>query len=147
MKKIAILDDDEYWCASVQRFFRGTFEVSIFHSLSDLIPKATEYELIIVDFSIPPTQYQENIDGCGIIQRIKQELSQPPILVLATAFISKNSLELGQQLCPEADFFIAKDAGLEFALTAVEQLLTVATSQHSSSFSPEINSTASTVMN
>jgi DNA-binding response OmpR family regulator len=140
MNKIAILDDDEYWCASVQRFFRDTFEVSAFHSFNDLIPKANLYNLIIVDFSIPPTQYQENIDGCGIIQRLKQGLSQPPILVLATAFISKNSLELGQQLCPEADFFIAKDAGLEFILTAIKQLLTPENSHSSLSFSAEASS-------
>src|SRR6476646_5772889 len=123
MNKIAILDDDEHWCFSVQRFLRGSFEVFTFNSLSELIPKVSQYDLVIVDFSIPPNQYQENIDGCEIIQRIKQGLSHPPILVLATAFISKNSLELGQQLCPEADFFIAKDAGLEFILTAVSRLL------------------------
>lgn len=124
MNKIAILDDDEHWCFLIQRFFRGTFEVSVFHSFSELIPKASQYDLIIVDFSIPPTQYQKNIDGCSIIQQLKQNLSQPPILVLATAFISKNNLALGKQLCPEADFFIAKDAGLEFILSAVKQLLT-----------------------
>lgn len=142
MAKIAILDDDEHWCFAVQRFFRSTFEVSIFHAANDLMPKASQYDLIIVDFSIPPTQYQENIDGCGIIQRVKRELSHPPILVLATAFISKNSVRLGQQLCPEADFFIAKDAGLEFILTTVQQLLSTQKAPTSSSLSAEVTSTA-----
>ncbi|MBW4488088.1 MAG: response regulator [Trichocoleus desertorum ATA4-8-CV12] len=142
MNKIAILDDDEHWCFSVQRFLRGSFEVSAFHSISELIPKVSQYDLVIVDFSIPPTQYQENIDGCEIIQRIKQGLSHPPILVLATAFISKNSLELGRQLCPEADFFIAKDAGLEFILTTVKQLLRTQNSYYSSSLNTEVTSIA-----
>ncbi|HEY9859149.1 MAG TPA: response regulator [Candidatus Obscuribacterales bacterium] len=132
MKQIAVLDDDEHWCFSVQRFLRGTFEVSTFHNPSDLILKVSQYDLILVDFSIPPTQYQQNIDGCEIIQRIKQGLKQPPILVLATAFISANNPELGKQLCPEADFFIAKDAGLEFIATTIKQLLS-ASSCHASS--------------
>ncbi|HEY9750599.1 MAG TPA: response regulator [Allocoleopsis sp.] len=141
MAKIAILDDDEHWCFAVQRFLRGTFEVSTFHSASDLMPTISQYDLIIVDFSIPPTQYQENIDGCGIIQRIKQVLNNPPILVLATAFISKNSVKLGQQLCPEADFFIAKDAGLEFILTVVQQLISTQKSGTASSLSAEVTPT------
>jgi CheY-like chemotaxis protein len=121
--KIAVLDDDEHWCFLVQRFLRNHFEVSTFQSFSELLPRIDQFELVIVDFSIPPRQYQENIDGCEMIRRIKQQYSPAPILVLSTAFISSNNLEFGKQLCPEADHFIAKDAGLDTVLEVVQTLL------------------------
>lgn len=121
--KIAVLDDDEHWCFLVQRFLRKHFEVSTFQSFSELLPRVAQFALVIVDFSIPPRQYQENIDGCEMIRRIKQRYTPAPILVLSTAFISSNNLEFGKQLCPEADHFIAKDAGLDTVLEVVQTLL------------------------
>lgn len=123
MYKIAVLDDDEHWGLAVQRFFRNDFEVSIFTTAFRLLREVESYNLVIVDFSIPPAVYEKDMDGRELITHLKQSLSNPPILVLATAFISKNDSEIGRTICPLADAFFAKDAGLEEILQQTKMLL------------------------
>lgn len=127
MDRIAIIDDDKLWCLAVQRFFRDTFEVSIVSdatSLFEEIEKEQRYDLIMIDLSLSPSQYKE-INGRQLIQHIRKILPSPPILVLVTAFISKNELENGEIICKEADAFLGKDAGLDNILQRVQQLLSL----------------------
>lgn len=78
----------------------------------------------MVDFSLAPRQsLDEYINGRQLIQYLKKVLSRPPLLVLVTAFISKNDLGTGKILCPEADYFIAKDAGIDDNLQQIRLLL------------------------
>ena len=123
MHKIAVVDDDEYWCLAVQRFFRRDFEVSVFKGVDRFLSKAGQYELAIIDFSIPPARYETSMTGSELIRHLKETLPDPPLLVLASGFISKNDREIGYQICPEADDFIAKDAGLDEILQRVKTLL------------------------
>lgn len=130
MLKIAILDDDKHWCLAVQRFFRNTFEVTDFSDanslLEDIEKEPHRYDLIMVDLSLPPSKYKE-INGRQLIKQIREILPSPPILVLVTAFISKNDLESGEIICKEADAFLGKDGGLDDILQRLQQLLN---SQH-----------------
>ena len=123
MHKIAVVDDDEYWCLAVQRFFRRDFEVTVFKSADRFLSKAGQYDLAIVDFSIPPARYETSMTGSELIRHLKETLPDPPLLVLASGFISKNDREIGYKICPEADDFIAKDAGLDEILQCVKNLL------------------------
>ena len=56
MDRIAILDDDQLWCLAVKRFFRNSFEVSIFNDatslLKDIEKGANQYELIMIDLNL-----------------------------------------------------------------------------------------------
>lgn len=123
MDKIAILDDDEQWSLSVKRYFRNHYEVTTFKRRFNFLQAVGQFDLVIIDFSIPPANFETDIDGCGIIAHLKQTLKNPPILVMASGFISKNSPELGYEICPEADDFFAKDEGLEAILQRTQQLL------------------------
>ncbi|HEY9636287.1 MAG TPA: response regulator [Coleofasciculaceae cyanobacterium] len=123
MYKIAVVDDDKSWCYAVQRFFRKDFEVFTFTKVCYFLPHSKEYDLVLVDYSIPPAIYEDEIEGCELIQYLKNTLVNPPILVLSSAFIGKTDLELGKKICPEADAFFAKDAGLEELLQETKQLL------------------------
>ena len=123
MYKIAVIDDDELWSLAIQRFFRKDFEVSVFRQVSSFLRESCNYDLVIVDFSIPTANYEKDTDGCQLINHLKATLHNPPMLVLATGFLSKNDLAMGQEICPEADDFFAKDAGLEAILQQVKQLL------------------------
>ncbi len=123
MYKLAVVDDDEYWCLAVQSFFRRDFEVSIFKVADRFLSKASQYDLAIIDFSIPPDRYETSLNGSELIRHIKQTLQDPPLLVLASGFISKNDSKIGSQICPEADDFIAKDAGIDAILQLVKTLL------------------------
>jgi CheY-like chemotaxis protein len=123
MYKIAVVDDDKNWCYSVQRFFRKDFEVFTFTKVCYFLPHSKEYDLVLVDYSIPSAVYEDELEGCELIHYLKATLPNPPLLVLSSAFIGKADLELGKKICPEADAFFAKDAGLEELLQETKQLL------------------------
>lgn len=123
MYKVAVLDDDEYWCLAIQRYFRKEFEVSIFLDVENFLSKASEFDLAIVDFSIPRARFEAKVSGSDIITHLKKTLEKPPILVLASGFISQSDREAGQQLCLQADDFLAKDAGLDKVLIQIKELI------------------------
>jgi len=126
MYKIAVLDDDRLWCLAIERCLKNDFEVSTFNYadalLQEIIQDIHRYDLIMVDLSLPSEYYKE-IDGRKLIRYLRETLPEPPLLVLATAFISKNDLATGQVICPEVDAFLAKDAGLVEIQQQIKQLL------------------------
>ncbi|HEY9750989.1 MAG TPA: hypothetical protein V6C63_20065, partial [Allocoleopsis sp.] len=67
MFKIAVLDDDEKWGFALQRFFRHEFEVFTYVDVYSFLSKAHEFDLAIVDFSIPAARFEKNINGCELI--------------------------------------------------------------------------------
>lgn len=123
MRNIAVLDDDEYWCLAIQRFFRNDFNVLTFRDPYYFLNQLDHFDLAIVDFSLPPARFEKETDGCTLIRQLKSTMENPPILVLATGFVSRNDLELGRKICPEADDFLVKDMGLDAALQKIKQLL------------------------
>ena len=123
MYKIAVIDDNELYCLSLKHFLNREFEVTIFTKVSAFLQKPDSYDLVIVDYSLPCANYEKEIDGCELICLLKATLPNPPLLILATGFLSRNELEIGREICPEADDFLAKDAGLQAILQQIEQLL------------------------
>lgn len=123
MYKMAVVDDDKDWCFVVERFFREEFEVYTFYRVSSFLQQSITYDVILVDFYMPTALYEEHIDGCEVIRKLKNTLTTPPLCIFTSGFISKNDSELGRELCPEADAFIAKDAGLEELGQKIKQLL------------------------
>ncbi len=77
----------------------------------------------IIDFSIPRARFETKVNGSEIIIHLKKTLKKPPLLVLASGFISQNDRDAGQQLCEEADDFLAKDSGLDVILKQITELL------------------------
>lgn len=123
MHKIAVVDDDENWGKVVKRYFQKEFEVDIFTTTSSFLKKVKLFDLVIVDLSIPQVSYEKNLDGRKLIKHLRENIINPPILVLATAFISNQETEIAKKVCPEADDFFAKDAGLEKILQRTKMLL------------------------
>lgn len=123
MYKIAVIDDNELYCLALQRFLRRDFEVSIFTKVCNFLQRPCFFDLAIVDYSIPAANYEKEIDGCQLICHLKASLPNPPLLVLATGFLSKSELGIGAEICPEADSYIAKDAGLDVISQQIKQLL------------------------
>ncbi|HEY9750725.1 MAG TPA: hypothetical protein V6C63_18740, partial [Allocoleopsis sp.] len=68
-------------------------------------------------------------NGCELICQLKNTLLQPPLLILATGFLSQYDLRAGTALCPEADGFLVKDIGLESILQQIKQLLAAKAAQ------------------
>ncbi|MBW4611311.1 MAG: response regulator [Hassallia sp. WJT32-NPBG1] len=128
MYKLAILDDDEHWCRILQRFLKQEYAVATYKSVSRFLWELEElkqYDIFLVDFVLPTAGYEISTDGIEIINTLKQRLPHSPVVILVTAYMSKNELEVhGKQMCPEADGFFAKDAGLEMLAHQMSQLLT-----------------------
>lgn len=133
MYKLAILDDDEHWCKIVERFMKQEYAVATYKSVSRFlweIEELNQYDIFLVDFVLLTAQYEPDIDGIQIVGDLKRNLPRSPVVILATAYMSKNELEVhGKQMCPEADGFFAKDAGLELLANQMKQLLTAGTTE------------------
>lgn len=135
MNTIAVVDDDIHWCYVIERFFRNELEVYTFPTVSAFLKQLFDYDLVIVDYSIPPVNYEENIESCELIHHLKNNLRYPPLVVLISGYVSKNDSELGRKICPEADAFLTKDAGLEELLWQIKQLIAANKNQNSYSHS------------
>lgn len=123
MYTIAVVDDDRHWCYVIERFFRNEFEVYTFPTTADFLKQSFDFDLILVDYSIPQIDYENYMDSRELIRYLKS-LRYPPIVVLVSGYVSKNNSDLGKNICPEADAFFAKDAGLDELLQKLQELLT-----------------------
>ncbi|MEH2279277.1 MAG: response regulator [Nostoc sp.] len=124
---MAILDDDEHWCRIVQRFLKEEYAVAAYKSVSSFLwelEELNQYDIFLVDFVLHTARHELNTDGMEIVTALKRRLPRSPVVILVTAYMSMNELELyGKQMCPEADGFFAKDAGLEILAHQMKQLL------------------------
>lgn len=123
MYTLAVVDDDKHWCFALERFFRGEFEVYSFATASDFLKQSFDFDLVIVDYSIPHLDYEEYVDSRELIRYLKG-LRYPPLVILVSGYVSKNDSALGINICPEADAFCAKDAGLDELSAKIKDLLT-----------------------
>jgi len=125
MQRIAVLDDDENWCFAVARFFRNDFDVDTFTDTQSFLAASLEsYDVVIIDFAISPTlRYERQVSGIDLIDQLKQQLKKPPIMILTSAFISKNDSSIYQELISAADKLLPKDSGLDTILETVKALL------------------------
>jgi hypothetical protein len=63
------------------------------------------------------------MDSPELIRYLKS-LRYPPLVVLVSGYVSKSDSALGKNICPEADAFLPKDAGLDELLRKLKDLLT-----------------------
>jgi CheY-like chemotaxis protein len=122
MYTLAVVDDDKHWCFALERFFRGEFEVYSFPTASDFLKQSFDFDLVIVDYSIPHMDYEEYVESSELIRYLKN-LRYPPLVILVSGYVSKNDSALGRKICPEADAFCAKDAGLDELYAKIKDLL------------------------
>ena len=130
MCKIAILDDYQDFCLSLEYLLSDTFDVQSFTETNIFLKKveSERYDLVLVDFSIISIPEQGIHNGCNLIEYIKKSLKEPPILVLFTGWISRNALEEGKKICPMADGFLAKDSEIAEILQSINRFLASKTS-------------------
>jgi CheY-like chemotaxis protein len=120
MYRIAVVDDNEAWCFVIVNLFQQEgFTVSTFTDADAFIREAEQFDIALVDFSIPPRRYQKETDGPDIIRRLKANLTQPPFLILISAFFTEDVLQSADKICPEADAYLSKSMGLQEILHQV----------------------------
>jgi CheY-like chemotaxis protein len=126
MYHVALLDDNSGFCQVIQCFLSNYFHVSTFTDTRAFLNQiqSETYDLVLVDLSIVPAACLKIQNGCELIEFLKKTLKNPPVLVLFTGWISRNPEQEGRQLCPSADGFLGKDAGIEEILQEINRLLT-----------------------
>lgn len=123
MNTIAVVDDDIHWCFAVERFFKNKFEIYRFPTASEFLKQSFDFDLVIVDYSIPYLSDETYIESIELIRYLKS-LRYPPLIILASGYVSKHDSALGKTICPEADAFFAKGSGLDELAYTIKQLLT-----------------------
>jgi CheY-like chemotaxis protein len=124
MYRIAVVDDNEAWCFALENFLcQHGFDVSTFNDASVFFQVAKQFDLALVDFSMPSPCYQKEINGPELIAQLKQHLRQPPILILVSAYFTEEILQDIQELCPQADAYLSKSAGLKGVLRQIKQFI------------------------
>lgn len=124
MYRLAIVDDNETWSfVAALRLRQQRYEVSTFADPHAFLRQAEQFDLALIDFSLPPRRYEIEIDGPGLIARVKQRFANPPLLVLISSYFTEDILQQATDICAEADAVLSKQTDSTSLIQQVEQLL------------------------
>lgn len=125
MYHIAIVDDNETWCCVLAlRLQQQGYAVSTFTDTQAFLREVDQFDLVIVDFSMPSPRYQRSMDGPEVICQVKHQLDNPPLLVLISSFFTEDLLNHAADICPEADALLSKQTDTTEMFAQIQQLLT-----------------------
>lgn len=124
MYHIAIVDDNETWCfVMALRLQQQGYAVSTFTDARAFLREVDQFDLALVDFSIPTPRYQCGMDGPEVICQVKHQMDNPPLLVLVSSFFTQDLLKDAANICPEADAVLSKQIDLTDLFSKIQQLL------------------------
>ena len=132
MYQVAIVDDNESWCFILAtRLRQHGYAVSTFTDADRFLRDAAQFDLALIDFSMPPRRYQVETDGPDVIRKLKQRLAQPPLTVLISSFFTEDILKDVADLGLQADVYLSKSIDAQELLRQIENLLATKRSQNS----------------
>lgn len=124
MYRLAIVDDNQSWCFVLKlRLQQEGYTVSIFNNVQAFLREAEQFDLALIDFSIPAPLYQPQMDGPELICELKHHLDNAPILVLISSFFTEDVINHATTICPEADAVLSKQTETGKLLSQIRQLL------------------------
>jgi len=124
MYQIAIVDDNESWCFILAtRLRQHQYAVSTFTDTDLFLRQADQFDLALIDFSMPPRRYQIDTDGPDVIRKLKQRLNHPPLVILISSFFTEDILNEVRDLDLQADAYLSKSAESAELLQQIERLL------------------------
>ena len=124
MYQIAIVDDNESWCFILAtRLRQHNYAVSTFTDTDLFLRQADQFDLALIDFSMPPRRYQIDTDGPDVIRKLKQRLNHPPSVILISSFFTKDILSEVRDLDFQADAYLSKSVDSAELLQKIEDLL------------------------
>lgn len=124
MYRIAIVDDNETWCFVLAlRLQQLGYSVSTFTNAQAFLDASAQFDLVLVDFSMPSPPYQQGMDGPELIGQVKCQFDNPPLLVLISSFFTDDLLSSAFEICPDADAIIGKQTEPTEIFSLIRQLL------------------------
>lgn len=128
MYHLAIVDDNEAWCFVLAlRLEQQGYRVSTFTNVQAFLREVAQFDLVLVDFSMPTPRYQPGMDGPEVICQVKRQLDNPPLLILISSFFTQDLLEEATNVCPEADAILSKQLETTEIFSQIHQLLSART--------------------
>lgn len=124
MVKIAVVDDNETWCfVLANALHQQGFSVETYTNPHTFLSQADQFDLALVDYSIPAPRYQMELEGPEILAHLKTHLANPPILVLLSSYFTDETLGAIQPISTDADACLSKRTSLVDLVHQVEQLV------------------------
>nr|WP_290225735.1 response regulator [Trichocoleus desertorum] len=140
MYQIAIVDDNESWCFILAtRLRQHQYAVSTFTDTDLFLNQADQFDLALIDFSMPPRRYQIDTDGPDVIRKLKQRLDNPPLVILISSFFTEDILNDVAELDLQADAYLSKSVKSVDLLQEMERLLATRRSLARDTTKDEIN--------
>lgn len=131
MYRLAIIDDNESWCFLLAlRLQQQGYAVFTFTNVQAFLRQVEQFDLVLVDFSMPSPVYQRGMDGPEVIRQVKQQLANPPLLVLMSSFFPRDLLNHVADVCPEADAVLSKQVETAELFAQIRELLARQTQSH-----------------
>ncbi len=125
MYRVAIVDDNEAWCFVLKTVLHQQgFAVSTFTDAHTFLDVADQFDIALIDFSMPTRPFQKEIDGSRVIAELKARLDNPPLLILTSAYFTEQVLPVAHEICPEADACLSKNTRLEKIVETVKRCVT-----------------------
>jgi CheY-like chemotaxis protein len=126
MVKIAVVDDNETWCFVLANAFQQQgFAVETFTNPHAFLAQAGEFDLALIDYSMPTPRYQKELEGPEVLAHLKKHLTNPPILVLLSSYFTDDTLGTLQPLFADADACLSKRISLVDLVDQVKQLVAI----------------------
>jgi DNA-binding response OmpR family regulator len=124
MVRIAIVDDNESWCFALEiALGQQGYDTAIFSDPWQFLQRADQFDVAIVDYSIPAPRYQLELDGISLIRQVKEQFARPPLLLLISSYFPNDESELLQSFCEEADLVLSRPRQIRELLHPVQKLL------------------------
>lgn len=124
MYKLAIVDDNPTWCLGLQiALSQQGFRVTTFRDAHSFLSNAGQFQIGLIDYSLPIRRGQPEMDGAALIRSIKTQLDRPPALILISAYFTPELLKQANPLCPDADACMSKSSGLQEIITQLHQFV------------------------
>ena len=140
MYQLAIVDDNESWCFILAtRLRQHQYVVSTFTDTDLFLRQAAQFDLALIDFSMPPRRYQIDTDGPDVIRKLKQRLDNPPLVILISSFFTEDILKDVAELDLQADAYLSKSVKSIDLLQQIERLLATRRSLARNTAKNEIN--------
>jgi CheY-like chemotaxis protein len=122
--RIAVVDDNTTWCLALETLlYQRGYAVSTFTNAKNFLDEAAQFDLALIDFSMPARPFQAAMDGPDLIRQVRQQVKHPPLLVLISSFFTEDILKQAADLCTEADAYWTKGMESSELLNQIEQLL------------------------
>lgn len=124
MIRIAVVDDNESWCfVLANALHQHGFTVETFTNPHTFLAQAGNFDVALIDYSIPAPRYQAQLEGPDILSHIKAHAAHPPLMILLSSYFMEDMLGTIEALYTDADACLSKSLSVVELIQQIQQLI------------------------